>query len=92
MKLEYFYLELPKLVRIVSRKLCLDHTFAPSSTQTPATIEELCVMANSSIYDSIMILLPQNAEVTYHDNNCNEDIPVDGWVELKNFERAIPKS
>lgn len=92
MILEYLYLELPILVRIVSNKLCLDHTFAPASTQVPVSIEELCVMANSPMYDSIMILLPENVDASYYDDSCNEQIPISGWIELKNFVKVIPKS
>ena len=90
MELKYFYLESPYCVRIISHKLCLDHTFYPESSTAPITLEELFTLTKSDLYDSIRVCITEAMAASYYDSNTSEIIKVVGWVDLKVFTKVIP--
>lgn len=54
--LNYFYVDVPKKVRIVSKKMCLDHTFDTGPTFYPLGYDDLSKMAEDDLYDEIWFM------------------------------------
>lgn len=82
----YNYCELPKLVRIQSEALCLDHTFDPASSEKPIGIEECLKLASSPYIDSVKMLLTEANDAYYIEPLANDEkVHLFGWEDAKNY-------
>lgn len=82
--LYYDWIEVPKIVRIVSDSLALDHTFFPGSCDCQIGIKELQMLLQTPTIDEIYIFLEEKNKA-YYVNAAEECIPVTGWIALSSF-------
>lgn len=103
-KLYYAYIELPQKVRIVSKKLMLDHTFIPtdalindvkpsnehSEYQKIADFKDLFDLRNNPLFDHVFIKLSEEnrAYIPIEVAGELEKLPMIGWYDLKDFENG----
>lgn len=74
---------IPNTIRIVSVAYSLDHTFIPLPDNYHCTIEKLIKLSEGDVIDQMKVYLNTDAGAYVVANK--EQIPIQGWIDLKNF-------
>ena len=80
---------LPAGVRIVSEKLCLDHTFLPNSVMSLncMTLDDIHELQNSGIFDKIMVCFAPNSVFSKEGTGKNTIMrTISGWHDISLLE------
>ena len=99
-KLFHCYVELPKKVRLVSKTLCMDHTFEPREhiyhnaevqcsgigmTDKVIAFEDLFNLSKTMLFDNIYACVDEECFAYYRDNK-GEKISLIGWIDINQYE------
>lgn len=83
---EIFYYDLPpSQIRIVSKKLCLDHTFTVGAAEKCVEYEDILALMKSSLIDDLFICF---GDGTVYVPNIEDGslFPVLGWYPIRQNE------
>jgi hypothetical protein len=84
--LYYSKMALPKIIRIKSSKLQLDHTFFPFSEVINLNIVDYKNLLIMGYFDDVLIL-PSDNDEAYVVGAENERVYINQWISLNDFER-----
>lgn len=83
MKETIYYEEVctPKQIRIVSEKLCLDHTFTVDASETCIEFDDIMDLIQSRLTDRVFILFTEGS--AYLQNIDGSLLSLQGWYSVK---------
>lgn len=88
-KLFYNPSELPVAVRIESSLLGVHKEYECHTGEGPVWLDELFKLAATDSFDKVEVKLTPHNQAYYRDSkNSLEQVPVDGWISLKNFKNG----
>lgn len=79
---------LPDKIRIVSRKLQLDHTFYPDSELNNVDLEEYIKLIKKGVFDEVKIL-PNKNDVFIYSLDGDKKEYLNQWISLSEISEII---
>lgn len=91
MKETIYYEEIctPKQMRIVSEKLCLDHTFTVDASETCIGYDDIMDLIQSKLIDRVFIFFDEGS--AYLQNINGSLIPLQGWYSVKSDDVELKR-
>lgn len=83
--LYYSKMALPKIIRIKSSKLQLDHTFWPFSEVNNLSLTSFKKLLTEGYFDDVLIY-PSDNEDAYVIGTENEKVYIGQWISLRDYE------
>lgn len=83
--------KLPIAVKIISKKLCLNHTFFPKSEGKKLTLKDIWQLQDSPLIDELMVCFDYNSLYGIQRDKNGIRLPIvnfTGWYNVKIFTIA----
>lgn len=77
----------PRQVRIVSSKLCLDHTFTVGAAETCIGYDDVLTMMQSNLIEDLFVCFDDGT--AYMPNIDGSLLPVLGWYPIRQSELEL---
>lgn len=88
-KLFYNPIEHPVAVKLESTVLGVKKQYEPNAGGGPVGMEELFKLAATDSFEIVEVKLTQHNQAYYRDSkNPLEQVPVDGWISLKDYKNG----
>lgn len=88
-KLFYNPKEHPVVVKLESRVLGVNKQYEPNAGEGPSSMDELFKLASTDSFDKVEVKLTPHNQAYYRDTkNPLEQVPVDGWISLKDYKNG----
>ncbi len=88
-KLFYNPIEHPVVVKLESRVLGVNKQYEPNAGEGPSSMDELFKLASTDSFDKVEVKLTPHNQAYYRDTkNPLEQVPVDGWISLKDYKNG----
>lgn len=88
-KLFYNPIEHPVAVKLESRVLGVNKEYEPNAGGGPGSIDELFKLAATDSFDTVEVKFTAHNQAYYRDSkNPFEQVPVEGWVSLKDYKNG----
>lgn len=88
-KLFYNPIEHPVAVKLVSKVLGVNKQYELQTCEGPIGMEELFKLAATDSFDNVEVKLTPHNQAYYRDSkNPFEQVPVEGWISLKDYKNG----
>lgn len=88
-KLFYNPIEHPEAVKLESEVLGVNKQYEPNAGEGPVSMDELFKLAATDSFDNVEVKLTAHNQAYYRDSkNPLEQVPVEGWVSLKDYKNG----
>jgi len=88
-KLFYNPIEHPIAVKLESKVLGVNKQYEPNAGEGPGSMDELFKFAATDSFDKVEVKLTAHNQAYYRDSkNPLEQIPVEGWISLKDYKNG----
>lgn len=88
-KLFYNPIEHPVAVRLESKVLGVNKQYEAYTCEGPIGMEELFKLAATDSFDKVEVKLTAHNQAYYRDSkNPLEQVPIDGWISLKDYKNG----
>ena len=88
-KLFYNPIEHPVAIKLESKILGVNKQYEPNVVGGPVSMEELFKLAATDSFDKVEVNLTPHNQSYYRDSkNPLEQVPVEGWISLKDYKNG----
>lgn len=88
-KLFYNPIEHPVAVKLESKVLGVNKQYEPYTGEGPVGMDELFKLATTDSFESVEVKLTPHNQAYYRDSkNPLEQVPVEGWISLKDYKNG----
>lgn len=88
-KLFYNPIEHPVAVKLESKVLGVNKQYESNAGEGPGSMDELFKLAATDSFDNVEVYLTPHNQAYYRDSkNPLEQVPVEGWISLKDYKNG----